>query len=565
MELGFEARALELLERAAAATEVLEPSQETLTLWINLGHSFHRIARSGGTGRSDALLRSRSLLVRAQSLARELEHPRGLSYALGNLAQLYHAEHRNNEALRLARLALRAAERASASESIYRWHWLSGQLLWKLGRAQEAVDAYRRAIAVLEESRSASQGYYGEAAAHFEAVVAPVYQGFVEVLLEASELLERASQKQTLLLEARSAVERLKVAELRNFFEDDCLAALEAKTADLDAAAQRAAIVYPIVLQDRLELLVTLPSGVERFSVAVTADELEQQVSRLRRQLRVLGSHAYRTTSEQLHRWLVEPFEARLAAEDVDTLVFVPDGALRSIPMAVLHDGQSFLIDRYALALAPSLQLVDPQPLDRSDMRILLAGVSESVQGFAALRKVPDELAAVRSLFGGTVLLDDAFRIERVEQEVTDQRPNIVHLASHAVFGGSGGESFLLTYDERLTLDDLSKVVGTTRFRDDPLEMLVLSACETAAGDERAGLGLAGVAVRAGARSALGSLWSIADEAAYELIVEFYRQIQDPSVSRAAALQRAQQKLRQRAAYAHPFYWSPFLMINNWL
>jgi CHAT domain-containing protein len=93
----------------------------------------------------------------------------------------------------------------------------------------------------------------------------------------------------------------------------------------------------------------------------------------------------------------------------------------------------------------------------------------------------------------------------------------------------------------------------------------MLSACQTAAGDERAALGLAGIALRAGARSALGSLWNISDEATYELVVQFYTALKDPKLSRAAALQRAQLALLAGQRFRHPFYWSPFLIIGNWL
>ena len=144
-------------------------------------------------------------------------------------------------------------------------------------------------------------------------------------------------------------------------------------------------------------------------------------------------------------------------------------------------------------------------------------------------------------------------------------RPSVVHLASHAEFGGDPESSFLLTWDGRLNMDQLAEIIGRRRFDERPLELLVLSACQTAVGDERAALGLAGVAVRAGARSALGSLWSIADDAAFQLIERFYAELVRPGVSRAVALQRAQQALLEDETFSHPFFWSPFLMISNWL
>jgi CHAT domain-containing protein len=142
---------------------------------------------------------------------------------------------------------------------------------------------------------------------------------------------------------------------------------------------------------------------------------------------------------------------------------------------------------------------------------------------------------------------------------------SIVHIASHAQFRGNIEETFLLTFDDKLTLDRLEEMIGLFRFREEPLELLTLSACQTAAGDDRAALGLAGIAIKAGARSALATLWYINDQSSSDLVSEFYRQLQDPSISRAAALQRAQLQLLNVPGYEHPGYWAPFLLINNWL
>jgi CHAT domain-containing protein len=133
------------------------------------------------------------------------------------------------------------------------------------------------------------------------------------------------------------------------------------------------------------------------------------------------------------------------------------------------------------------------------------------------------------------------------------------------VFTGDPSTSFVLTHDGRLTMNRLGELLSRTRLRDDPIELLVLSACDTAVSDERAGLGLAGVAVSSGARSAVGSLWPIADEATYRLLVDFYTELHQPGVSRAQALQRAQRKLIAGGELSHPYFWSAFLLVSNWL
>ncbi len=418
---------------------------------------------------------------------------------------------------------------------------------------------------VLEETRQEAMARYGSGAAYFQDAIAPVYNDLVDALLRGAAALPEPDESDVLLLEARDAMERFKAAELRDYFRNECVAELTAKETALEQAAGSAAVVYPILLPDRVEVLVSLPSGMRRFRTDVAAAAVDETARRFRKQLQNPASDDYRATGQQLYDWLVRPFAAELAKQEIETLVFVPGGILRTIPMAALHDGSDFLVERYALAVTPGLRLVDPRPLDRTRTRLLLAGLSESVQGFSALEMVPAELEAVQALYGGDVLLNDEFRVDRVEREVADEEPTVVHLASHAVFTGDPDTSFLLTHDGRLTMDRMAEIVGRARFREEPLELLVLSACETAAGDERAALGLAGVAIRAGARSAVGSLWSISDEAAKVLVVDFYTRLKDPTVSRAAALQGAQRSLLASQGFAHPFYWSPFLLISDWL
>jgi CHAT domain-containing protein len=273
----------------------------------------------------------------------------------------------------------------------------------------------------------------------------------------------------------------------------------------------------------------------------------------------------YLRHSRQLYDWLIRPLEAELAEAKIDSLVFVPDGALRTIPMAALHDGRRFLVEKYALAITPGLKLTDPRPLDRKRPRILAVGVTEAVQGFPPLPEVEAELIALREVFGGTTLLNEKFSVAGIERELRTGSYSIVHVASHGEFGGDVDKTFLLAFDGRLTIDRLDQLIGLFKFRDEPLELLTLSACDTAEGDDRAALGLAGVAVKAGARSAVATLWSVNDEASAELVADFYRELKRPDVSRAAALQRAQVKLLGDPRYQHPGFWSPFLLINNWL
>jgi CHAT domain-containing protein len=175
------------------------------------------------------------------------------------------------------------------------------------------------------------------------------------------------------------------------------------------------------------------------------------------------------------------------------------------------------------------------------------------------------EVAGVHAIEGGKMLVDGAFTEAGFAAELKSVPYNLVHIASHAEFSTDPKETFVLAHDGRLTMDDLETDIKFDERRNSALELLVLSACETASGDDRAALGLAGVALKAGARSAVASLWYISDQASGELVIDFYRELRSGRVSKAQALQAAQRRLIEGERYAHPAYWAPFLLIGNWL
>ena len=556
------ALALELLTTGRHLTHTLAAGQTKAAILIHLGKTGLLLAQTAPALDPTGFATAYTDLREAHLLSDALGDPRMASYALGNLGRLYQHQQRFEEALYLTRLAQYAAEHANAPESLYRWHWQEGQVHRARGNATAALDALRQAVAILEESRQETLAQYGAAHVHFRQAVAPVYMDLVDALLQRAAQPENEHDATPLLIEARATMEQLKAAELRDYFRDECVTELEAKTTRLEAVSADAAVIYPILFPHRLELLVSLPTGLQRYTVPVSMATLHQAIREFRTLVETVGPDAeIRNTGQALYRWLVEPYAHQL--DDTRTLVFVPDGPLRTIPLAALHDGEDYLIRNHRVVITPGLALTDPRPLDRQ-AKFLLAGVSEPVQAFPALPAVDREIKSVQKLYGGRVLLNQAFTETQFEQALNTP-VSVVHIASHAQFTGDAESSFLLTYDGRLSMSDLDHALGMTRFRKQPLELLVLSACQTAAGNERAALGLAGVGIKAGARSALGSLWSINDDAAATLITAFYRHLKDVDTSKAQALQNAQQALLADQRFAHPFYWSPYILINNWL
>ena len=556
-------RANALQQQSRKLAETMAAGHDKTYILIHQAKTAQSLSAAMANNAQQHLTTAYNDLRDAAIISRRLGNDRTLSYALGNLGSLYQQRHRLEEALYLTRLAQQAAERANAPEANYRWHWQVGQLLWTQGDPSGALQAYRQAVALLEASRPETLAQYGATQTHFRQAVAPVYLDFVDALLEHSS---QADDPTALLQEARATVELLKAAELRNHFRDECITELEAKNTRLENVSPSAAIVYPIILPQRMELLVSLPGGdLQRHPVAVDATTLTQ-TTRLFRTLVETQSHTpqLHTTARQLYDWLVRPYIDTLKTVGIDTLVFVPDGPLHAAPLAALHNGDDYLIRRYGVVVAPGLSLTDPQPLNRDHPRLLLAGLSESVQNFTPLPYVNHELQRIQQLFGGRVLLDKHFTQPKMEHAL-ETPTSIVHLASHAQFTGDTKNSFLLTHNGRLSMDQLGTMLEVTRFRNQPLELLVLSACQTAVGDHRAALGLAGIGLKAGARSAMGSLWFISDEGTSELMGDFYTKLKDPTLTKAQALQQAQQAMLDNERFAHPYYWSPFLLINNWL
>ncbi len=393
-------------------------------------------------------------------------------------------------------------------------------------------------------------------------MVAPLYYGMADLLLKKAGRGDSPAETTKSLIEARDTVEALKTAELEDYFQDECVAA--AKQVDLGEVAANTAIIYPIILRDRLELLVNLPSGLRRYVVQVGARELTQKVRGLRYKLQD-RTRDYLPHAQQVYDWVVRPLEKDLLSLEIHTLVMVPDGELRTIPMAALHDGKEFLIQKYALAVTPGMSLTDPEPFNREGVKLLAMGLSEGVQGWAPLPFVATELGTLNELYGGTLLLNKHFVESAVEEKMKGESFSIVHIASHGGVEADPSKSFILTYDGKIRMDRLAELIGLLRFRESPIELLTLSACQTAAGDYRAALGLAGVAVKAGARSALATLWFIDDKASSELVAEFYKELKNSDITKAVALQRAQVKILGNPKQEHPSFWAPFLLINNWL
>jgi CHAT domain-containing protein len=426
----------------------------------------------------------------------------------------------------------------------------------------------------------------------FRSSVGPLYYELADLLLTRADHpdIDKA-QVGEYLSSARDTVERLRVGELESYFQDPCVnLAREAQT-NLSknlSKIQRGnpAIVYVIPLQDRIETLVTTRTGTQRKKLtAVGAKLLNSQVRAFRKQVEG-RTYGYVDYAQRLYNWLIRPIEALLEEEKIDTLIFVPDGALRTVPMTALMDGDQYLVERYAVGVSPGLSLrlseTEADQVSPARARVLASGLSITPPTNRDLKPLPNvrqELASIEQIYKDSSvkrLLDEQFKIYQFSRALKPSwnSYSIVHIASHGEFAADMAKTFVLAYDGKLKLDGpngLESLLRPHQLQGKPLYLLTLSACETLAGDdeaalERASLGLGGLAVKAGARSAMASLWSVDDDATRELMTRFYDELhRDPQAGKANALQQAQRSLIADQYFSHPRFWAPFLMIGDWL
>jgi CHAT domain-containing protein len=561
------------LDLAWTQIQTLDNSHEKTRLVLNTGLAYVRLGESLQPQQSELTRRAAEAFNQTAEIGRQLNDPRIVSYGWGYLGRLYEEEGQDQQALELTRRAIQAAREGNAPDALYQWEWQTGRLLSRMGKTNDALLAYRRAMYTLQPiRREVTIGFQGRPES-FRHSVGPLFFEYVDLLLKQADKTPKALDQEKFLVQARATVEQFKTAELQDYFRDDCVDAARSRKANVDEIIEElsktTAIIYPIILPDRLELLLSHHTGTQRElkreTVQVSSQVLTQEIRTFRRLLEKRTTREFLPHAKQLYKWIIEPLKPHLDNSQVDTMVFVPDGALRTIPLAALHDGEEFLIKNYAVAVTPGVILTDPQPLDRAKLKLLSVGLTDPVAGFASLPNVATEVQTIQKLYGGKILLNQQFQVAALEKEMKAERPTIIHIASHAKFMGDSKQTFLLAFDGKLSMEQLKTMVGVYQYRETPLDLITLSACETAEGDDRAALGLAGVAIKAGARSALATLWFINDKATSDLVTDFYRQLQNPTVSKAEALQLAQQKLLQHPIHKHPGYWSPFLLINNWL
>ncbi|MEH2247680.1 CHAT domain-containing protein [Nostoc sp.] len=518
------------------------------------------------------------LLNTAVQQAKNIKDQRAESYSLGFLGQFYEMKKQLSNAQRYTESALNLAQMINAPDIAYQWEWQLGRLLLVQGDSERSVAAYTTAVETLHTLRGDLVALNPDIQFDFRDEVEPVYRQLVELLLQSDQtstdkaVTKQVSQKN--LKQARNVIEALQLAELDNFFQDSCITIQPTQIDEVvDNANPVTAVFYSIILADRIEIIVKLPHSQElrHYTTYKPKVEVENTLAVLRQKLEQRYTFGDREAlSQEVYNWIIKPAITDLEQSNVKNLVFVMDGSLRNIPMAALYDSKQYLIEKYSVALSPGLQLLTPKQ-KRGRLEALVGGLTESRRSLSSLPNVATELQQIESIIPSKKLLNQDFTETKIRQQVSSVSFPVVHLATHGRFSSKLEDTYIAAWNDNINIKQLreilqtrEQVVGRSNRVPSPIELLVLSACETATGDKRAALGIAGVAVRSGARSTLASLWQVDDKSTSVLMSQFYRQLtQDANLSKAEALRRAQEFVLKDKG--HPLYWAPYVLVGNWL
>lgn len=561
-------KALTLLKSAKNNYKALPTSYSKAFGLTNIGTYYALIIKASPENYKSFYKEAFNTYDEAEETAKQLKESRLiLSHIYGYKGQLFELCGRYNDALRLTRKASFLAQSVSSHVALYFWQWQTGRIFSALNEIDNAIQAYELAINTLSSIRQTVYNQYNAyTSISFTESIESVYFGLTSLLFQkVSKIGLDHDRRQKYLKKARSTIEFLKTAELQEYFNDPCVDAYIDKHIDLDDVSKDIAVLYVISFPNKLELLFSTSKNIIQYTLQVKADEFASKVYNLRKMLEKRTTKQYLPHARKLYDWLIRPFEDFLVKNNINTIIMVPNRELRTIPITVLHDGKNYLIEKYSVSNTIGLTLVESEQMKREQIDFLALGLSKSVQGYPPLMNIDIELDGIKTLYGGTQLKNKSFVITGIEEELKKTSYAVIHIASHGVFTGNASEDFILTWNSKLTMDNLNKLIKMSKVKRKNVEILALSACKTAAGDKNSALGMAGVAVKAGVKSALATLWHINDQASSELIIEFYKQLKDKQHTKAKALQQAQIKLIQSHLYSHPYFWAPFILIGNWL
>ncbi|MEQ8462354.1 CHAT domain-containing protein [Coleofasciculus sp. E1-EBD-02] len=499
--------------------------------------------------------------------AKSLQHQRAESEALGTLGHIYEHNQQWKDAQDLTHQALGLAQSLDAEDLAYKWLWQSGRIYWQQQQKENAIHAYDASIKLLDSVRRNLLAINPGVQFSFLDDVQPIYQEFLQILLQPDANSDHLRQ-------ATRISEALQLAELEDF-----LRCSFTNLVPIDKSKNPpAAIIYPILLENRLEVLVKLPQSesspekIYRYTPHVSAQDIRQTLYDLRQQLddpRNSVDRLILPPAQKLYNWLLQPAQADLPPEG--TLVFVLDSTLQNLPLSILHDGQHYLVETYNITVSLGSQFPNLKPLSPTHWQGLLGGIHKKAESYPpklpALFNVWDELQQIHNTVPSQLLENEQFTQTNFRNQLINHPFSVIHLATHGEFSSDATKTVIYAWDKKIPVEKFGQLLQQReQTRSEPIQLLVLSACQTASGDKRAALGLAGVALRANASSTVASLWRVSDNSTAQLMDDFYQQL-NQGIPKAKALANVQRQFinnPDNSSHQHPYYWAAFILAGNW-
>ncbi|WP_230968130.1 CHAT domain-containing protein [Nostoc sp. WHI] len=547
---------IELILKNSSAFSDLPASQSIYTK-LNFANSLNQIP--------DERLHSVAVQYAESALqtAKSTNEQRLISYAFGTLGKL---EKQTQRSLNYLEEAMALAQSIQAWDIAYQWQHELGLEYYKQGKYDKAEKAYNAAINNLTQVRDNLLASNADLQFSFYEKVEPVYREYMRLLLSSpNPNLELVIQTN----------EQLQIAELENFLKCGKLDFVALN--ELQGLPITTAIIHIIDLGDSIEIIAQ-SSNHSLIRKSVDAKLIRSHVNNILDA--VQSSRFFSSTNKEiilyyqkLYDLLIKPIQAYLPSSG--TLVFALDRSFQSLPMDLLYNGKNYLIEEYSIVETFGSKIRPPKSLYQNKFTALIAGLSKespsfndknAPKGLKALREVAVEVAQIKKeTDSSTVLLNENFTSLQFKQELTKNDFSIVHISTHGQFSSNSDKTVFLAYDKVINVLEFDSLLKQkTQFNENTIELLVLSACQTAKGNKRSTLGMAGVAARAGAQSVIASLWLVDEDSTAILMQEFYKDLKN-GLTKAEALRQAKLSLLSNPKYVHPYFWSGFVLVGGWL
>jgi len=536
-------------------------------LLLEIAHLYGMLAKkSKKEDRSSWIYQSHQICLDVENINEKINDSRLASKLYYQMGEIYEGTNQFDEAITLTKKSIFFAQQTNNSYDLYMNYWQLGRLYRKSGKINKAINYYNKAIQVLAPMRE--QIYHSDLTKQnlFNQKIKPVYLELSEIYFNLAAANTESDEKYKKFIQnAWLTMDEVKSAELEDIFNDPCVTYQKENNLQLNNHLKSVAIIYFIPFPEQPAMIMRMPNGFMHLRLKIETKVFNKMIYKLRKEIPDWG--IFEEDAAKLYDLIISPIYKDLKKQHIKTLVIASDGAMRLLPISIFFSpDEKFLIEEFEIVTIPALHLTRLGKTNRKTPNGLFCGITQGHTfgklRFEALPHISKELETIKKIVPGDVFIDEGFTESNLKSNIADKRYSIVHLATHGEFGSIPEKTFLVAHKSKLTMNSLEKLIKKSQ--SSSIDLLTLSACQTAIGDERAAFGLAGGAIKAGAKCAIATLWSVDDYASQKIISEFYHNVYKKHYSKAKAMQQAQLTLIERVQFWHPAVWSAFLVIGNW-